>query len=803
MFNHLSAQPLEVRLHSELEEREETEAERERFFDLSLDMFCTANFDGYFVRLNPAFELTLGYSREELRAVPFFDLVHPDDAAATRLAMERLVSGEKRVEIENRYRAKDGTWRWLAWKAVTDAESRLIYATARDITKQRENEETLRDLNATLEERVERRAAELAESQARFSTAMHSSAVGMALVGLDGHWLEVNQSLCRTLGYSAKDLMNTDFQSVTHPEDLAQDLGQVRHLLAGDINSYEMEKRYVHRDSSIIWGHLSVSLARDSQGKPLYFISQVQDITKRKRVELELIQSEERFRLMIDCVQDYAIFMLDLDGRVASWNQGAESTMGYAGADILGRPLSIFFPAKEGGAALAHALLAEASNSGHVKNEGWCLRQDGRTIWAEVVLTAVKDASGNLRGYANVTHDLTKRRETEAQSLRSQRLEAIGNIASGVAHDLNNALGPIILGLDLLRVSYPKENVLLETFESCGRRAADMVRQLVSFARGAEGERVHVQLPYLLKEMQKIMPGILPKNIQTSWQWPDDLRAIHGDPTQIHQILLNLCVNARDAMPNGGLLAVNASNVNVDEVFASSQEGAQPGHYVRIDVRDSGQGIPPNVMERIFEPFFTTKSPDRGSGLGLATVMGIVKGHGGFLNVYSKVGTGSTFSFFLPVCSGEGEVEECAEPPVGYRGNGEKILVVDDEVTIREVSRRVLHRLNFEPITATDGADALVHVAESREKLKAVVTDMHMPHMDGIGLVRAIRRMVPGLPVIVASGRLEESEKRELENLRIVGLLHKPFTQDELASVLEGVIGKEPVPISHEALTAF
>lgn len=803
VLNDSSAHTRNDSVHSDGMPSARRDAEPERFFDLSLDMLCTANFEGHFVRLNPAFEMTLGYSREELRARPFLELVHPDDLTATRQAMEELVHGEKRLEIENRYRAKDGTWRWLAWKAVTDMEAQLIYATARDATQQRENEETLRELNATLEERVEKRAADLAEIQARFSTAMHNSAVGMALVGLDGHWLEVNQSLCRTLGYSSRELLATDFQSVTHPDDLERDLSQVRHLLAGDIFSYEMEKRYLHRDGSVIWGHLSVSLTRDAAGQPLYFISQIQDITKRKRAELELIQSEERFRLMIDCVQDYAIFMLDTEGQVASWNQGAERTTGYAAADILGRPFSIFFPAGVDGPAVAASLLAQASASGDVKDEGWRLRKDGRKIWAEVVLTAVHDSAGRLRGYANVTHDLTKRREAETQSLRSQRLEAIGNIASGVAHDLNNALGPIILGLDLLRATYPKEIGLVDTFESCGRRAADMVQQLVSFARGAEGEHVPVQLPYLLREMQKIIPSILPKNIQTSWQWPEDLACINGDPTQIHQILLNLCVNARDAMPNGGRLAVQGSNVEVDEVFASSQEGARPGHYVRIDVSDTGQGIPPNIIERIFEPFFTTKSPDKGSGLGLATVMGIVKGHGGFLNVYSQLGAGATFSFYLPVSPGEAGVEEEASPTVKYHGHGEKILVVDDEATIREVSRRVLQRLNFEPITATDGADALVHIAKSGNELKAVITDMHMPHMDGIGLVRAIRRMVPGLRVVVASGRLEESEKRELEGLHIVGLLHKPFTEEELASVLEGVIGEEAPPLSHEALFAF
>jgi PAS domain S-box-containing protein len=964
---------LNSQLRSEVEQRKRTEAERERFFDLSLDMLCTANFEGYFVRLNPAFHSTLGYTREELQTIPFIQLVHPDDIAHTQHEMEKLTQGEACLRLENRYRAKDGSWHWLAWKAMPDMETKVIYATARDVTDYRRVEHSLRlrEQSARLQVAVgaclvktqslaeslqqcceaivrhldaasarvwmlepgekelqlkanaglalptadplahvpvgETKVVEIAEKGIPFLTNRLRDDVAPenraaleqdGLVAFAGYPLAAREVVNGVLAVLARRELDDDEWNTL--ELIAQEMSLTisRHrtqealrkseadarrlaLVAARTNNgviitdnaglvewvnegfvrlsgFKLEEIRGHKPGRLLQGvktdPTAVRVMREAirrgtsfftevinyrkdgsefcvaiEGQPLFdaagkltnFMAVETDITERQRAEkalrdlnatledrvekraAELIESEERFRLLVEQVQDYAIFILDPDGRVASWNRGAERTTGYTSTDIVGRPFAMFHPPHEDVLTATEKLLGEATRSGSAREEGLRMKKDGGTFWAEVVLTAITDPTGALRGYAVVIHDLTKRREVEAHSMRSQRLEAIGNLASGIAHDLNNALGPIVMGLNLLSDTYPKEGAIIETFLTCGKRASDMVRQLLTFARGAEGERVIVQPTHLLKEMQKIMQGTLPKNIQSVWGWPSDLHPINGDPTQIHQILLNLCVNARDAMPNGGTLTVEASNVEVDEVYASAQAGAQPGSYVRFDVRDTGDGIPAHIIDRIFDPFFTTKAPDKGTGLGLSTVMGIIKGHGGFIRVYSPPGDGATFCFFLPVSKDDVPAKTPESEQSTFSGQGEKILIVDDEQTIRDVSTRVLQRLNFHPITATDGADALIHIAESRQDLRAVVTDMHMPHMDGLGLVRAIRRVLPELPVIVASGRLEENERRELAKHQISGLLRKPFTQDEFAKVLKDVLGKSPQTVTAEQLQSF
>ncbi|MDB6059684.1 MAG: hypothetical protein JWO95_3528 [Verrucomicrobiales bacterium] len=388
-----------------------------------------------------------------------------------------------------------------------------------------------------------------------------------------------------------------------------------------------------------------------------------------------------------------------------------------------------------------------------------------------------------------VAHEnITERREAERLALRSQRLESIGTLASGVAHDLNNALAPIMMGVEILKMQYPDASRIIEMIESSSKRGAEMVRQLLTFAKGAEGERVSIQPRHLLLEMQKMMQGTFPKNIQIVFKSNSNLPTVLGDSTQLDQVLLNLCINARDAMPFGGILTLEADAIEVDTTYASGIPDAKAGRYLVIRVRDTGTGIPPEILDQIFDPFFTTKGPNKGTGLGLSTVMGIVKGHGGFIHVYSQPGHGSTFTVHVPAEEAGKEVKPPAIGEAPFRGNGETILLVDDEPIVREVARAVLRRLNFEPLTATDGADALIKAAENRANLRANITDIHMPHMDGLNFIRALRRMLPDIPVLVTSGQLEEAVAEEFKTLGVSARLDKPFTEIRLAEALKNLI---------------
>jgi PAS domain S-box-containing protein len=415
------------------------------------------------------------------------------------------------------------------------------------------------------------------------------------------------------------------------------------------------------------------------------------------------------------------------------------------------------------------------------------VRPDQSVRWVLGSGVPIRDGQGDTVRMGGMVRDITERKQIETQMLRTQRLESIGTLAGGIAHDLNNTLVPILMSASLLRMRYPNEAEMIDTVEASAKRAANMVRQLLTFAKGIEGARLLVHSQQLLTEMEKIIRSTFPKNIELRISLPASLEPVRGDATQLHQVLLNLCVNARDAMPGGGILALGADNADItaaDTAMFTSPD-AKPGRYIVWRVRDCGSGIPAEIIERIFEPFFSTKGPDKGSGLGLSTVLGIIKSHGGFVHVDSVQRSGSTFSVYLPAAGTATSVEPPpTTPEVELRGNGEVILVVDDEVAVRNVCSAVLKALNFKVVTAADGTEALGVAAEHRKELRAIITDLHMPHMDGLTFVSVLRHILPQTEIIVASGRMEEQKIAAFNALGVYAFLDKPFTQQQLMEVL-------------------
>jgi PAS domain S-box-containing protein len=419
------------------------------------------------------------------------------------------------------------------------------------------------------------------------------------------------------------------------------------------------------------------------------------------------------------------------------------------------------------------------------------LRAGGDTVFAVAQAVPVRDALGALSGYIGTLTDITEQKNAERQLNRTHRLEAIGTLAGGIAHDLNNALTPILLAFDLLKELYPAEHELLDTVEQSAKHAAEMVRQLLAFAKGSEGRRVSLQPRRLLGEIAKIVRGTFPKSIEVCLSVADDLPDVLGDATQLHQVLLNLCVNARDAMTGGGTLTLEADTVDATSVPDAPDSGdSRPSHYVVLRVADTGTGIPPEVLERIFDPFFTTKEPESGTGLGLFSAAGIVKGHGGFIRVFSQPPKGSTFAVYLPAEKRQVDAEVAPSSHSTFHGQGEIVLLVDDESAVRETARTVLERLNFTPLTANDGMDGLTRALQTGANLRAVITDVHMPNMDGLSFVRALRQSLPDTPIIVASGRLEPNLAQEFAKLGVQVTLDKPFTQGTLADALRTALAE-------------
>ena len=412
----------------------------------------------------------------------------------------------------------------------------------------------------------------------------------------------------------------------------------------------------------------------------------------------------------------------------------------------------------------------------------------GQITWAYLTATMETKDAERRGGMIFCLLDLTERKNTVKQIERTQRLHSIGVLAGGIAHDLNNALTPILMGLDMLRSRCPEQARLLDGLQSSARHGAGVVKQLMAFAKGSEGERMPIQLRHLLQEVEKIISNTFPKNVRLQVNCSHKVSVVVGDATQLQQVIINLCVNARDAMPDGGVLTVELDSKEVDDMFAGTVAGARPGKFVVIKVRDTGLGIAPEIIDHIFDPFFTTKAPDKGTGLGLSTVVGIVKGHEGFIQVYSQPGKGATFAIYLPADRPSHDTKFLRKPGAQFSGNGETILFVDDEPIIREVVVEVLQRLGFKLVVAVDGADGLVKAMEHLSELKAVISDMHMPHMDGLGLVHALRRIKPGLPAVIVSGRLDEAVKDQLNAFGQTGSLQKPFTESQLVETLKQVL---------------
>ena len=390
-----------------------------------------------------------------------------------------------------------------------------------------------------------------------------------------------------------------------------------------------------------------------------------------------------------------------------------------------------------------------------------------------------------------VNIDVTERKKLEHHFLRAQRMESIGTLAGGIAHDLNNILAPIVMSIDLLKgmSENPEAKGILETIDSSAKRGAEIVRQVLSFARGMEGDRIEVQPNHLVKELETIIKDTFPKDIRLQFVIPKDTWTILGDPTQVHQVLMNLCLNARDAMPHGGLLTLRVENCVLVEQYAAMDIHGKAGRCVNICVSDTGTGMPPDILDKIFEPFFTTKVLTKGTGLGLSSVMAIVKSHEGIINVYSELGKGSTFKVYLPALESS---SKASTEPSGTaslpRGKGETILIVDDEAPIRTITAQTLQAYGYQVITASDGSDAVSIYAQHRDEIAVVLTDMNMPVMDGRATIRALMKLNPAIKVIAASGLNANGSVSKVNEANVKHFLTKPYSAETLLKTMRAIL---------------
>ncbi len=522
---------------------------------------------------------------------------------------------------------------------------------------------------------------------------------------------------------------------------------------------------------------------RDASGEIFGILGTYQDITPLKRAEA----SEARLAMAVNQAAE-SILITDAAGNIDYVNPAFEKNSGYSREEAVGQNPRILKSGKQDEAFYQRMWSAMTEGrvwQGRMTNR----RKDGTLHDEEVTISPMRNAAGRTVSFVAVKRDVTERELLESQLRRAQRMEGIGTMAAGVAHDLNNALAPILMASELLRLELPDLAMEdLDLIEDGARRGADLVKQLLSFARGAEGDRLPVEIGPLLAELEHMIRSTFPKNISLRVSCPKRLPTVMGDATQVHQVLLNLCVNARDAMPDGGTLSIDVRQTEVENTWETGGLEIVPGVYIVAQVADTGTGIPPEIVDRIFDPFFTTKGSDKGTGLGLATTLGIVKGHAGFIRVHSPPGHGATFRVYLPVA--EGVDPGATVTPVAervFRGDGETILVVDDEPAVRDILRKVLTKMNFKVRTASNGATALHEVAKLGADLSAVITDLHMPELDGLAFVRILRGRLPEVGVIVASGLIDDEAREQCATLGVQAILEKPFESAEIVAALQTI----------------
>lgn len=863
--------------------------------DKSADAILLRNRQGVIIYASASTANVFGYEPREIVGQATLNLVHPTDAAETKSLIASILDQPgNSVQATVRVRHKNGSWRWMegtATNLLADATVGAIVINLRDITERKQAEDTLR------------------ESQRLYQTLFQQAPMGVIHTTLDGAFMRVNRRFCALVGYSEPELLNSRFQALTLQEEVASDTAFLRKLLAGEIEVFQREKRYQHKNGHLVWANVTVVLQRNNAGEPEHFIVSTEDISERKRIEEKLRESEAHYRSLISTSPDGialtdpagrvtyasprmftlfgippetpvlgrsvlewvvpeereqagramrellvnkqpgqpdefrvlkgdssifwveicstplldaqgevtgmmsilrdvttrkqtearlaqqaalldnandAMLVRDLEHRILYWNKAAERLYGWSAAEALGqRLIERIFCDLERFETAHRAVLERGDWSGEIRQ----LTRDRKEFVVLSRWTLLRDERSRPQAIFVIDTDITERKQLEAQSLRAQRLESIGQLAGGIAHDLNNILAPILMVGSMLRehVTAPETRPWLDALDSSARRGAEIVKQILAFSRGLKTEMLSLQTGHLLKDFVPIIRETFPKSIVLKTSFPRDLWLVRGDPTQLHQVLMNLCVNARDAMPDGGVLTLAAENLVVDELFAGKIPGAKPGPHVVWLVADTGMGIAPEHLDRIFDPFFTTKDVGQGTGLGLSTTLGIVRAHEGFLRVESTPGRGTQFRVYLPARETVLEPLNAPAEPIP-RGNGEWVLVVDDEENIREVTRRVLERYGYQVLTAREGTEAIVLAAQRRTQIQVVLTDLMMPQMDGLALLRALQHVDFSPKIIAATGLDAEHQAHALARLGVHTLLRKPYRPEILLRAVHEVL---------------
>jgi two-component system, cell cycle sensor histidine kinase and response regulator CckA len=648
--------------------------------------------------------------------------------------------------------------------------------------------------------------AHLRESEERFRTVFEKAGIGKLITSLDGRFLQVNPAFCEMLGYPAAELIGRPFREVTHPDDRGLSDGQMRGLLAGELERASFEKRYLRKDGETLHVLVNVALLRDAEREPVHFIASALDISKLKQVEHRLRASEALLQGVLDNVQD-AYIRADIQGALVMASPSAARMYGFGSpAEMLGIPVEALYADRLERAAI----LEEMQRRGHVQDRiGLGRRKDGSTIWISLNAQLLRDEGGRFIGTEGFVRDITDRiaaeeeREKLAEQLRTgQKMEAIGRLAGGVAHDFNNLLSVILTYTGFAIQSLPDGSASREDLlavKRAGERAAEVTRQLLAFSRKQVMVVEPLDLNKVAARLEKMLTRFLGEDVELVQVLGPDLWFVRADRGQVEQVIMNLAINAREAMPDGGKLTILTANFRLDPRGAENHLELPPGEYVLLSVSDTGCGICEETRGRIFEPFFTTKS--KGTGLGLATVYGIVKQSGGEISVSSDPGRGATFTVYLPRTTERKAKATQVHPAVSPARGTETILVVDDEEMLCKAAQRVLEGAGYRLLTAADADSALGVAARHQGPIHLLLTDVIMPRKSGKELARELLSSRPATRVLFMSGYINDEIFRDGFLEKGMHFVPKPFGAADLMRKVREVLdgGEAPARDSVEA----
>jgi PAS domain S-box-containing protein len=734
----------------------------------SNDLICLHDPDCNLLYVSPSCQKLLGYEPAELLGTCLFDLSHPEDIQSVKAKLKtEILNRQSMTSTVYRVQRKDGAYIWFETLSefVIDQDKNVnrIVTTSRDVSERKLAEEIL------------------LSSEEKYRLIVDTAREGICLLNEQKFITYVNKRLCDIIGYTAQELIGKAFTSLLSYDST---LNLNDHLdPTHSLKAYFPDTQLQSKEGTAIWTSISTNPVRSGKGELIGSLLMISNITKRKLAEEKVREQAS----LLDIASD-AILVRDMNDTITYWNEGAERVFGWTAAEIVGKP---------------HPLVQSINKDEYVKAKEEVLKngtwngeftqqsKNGKRVIAESRWTLVRNDQGEPHSIMTVATDITNKKQIEAQFLRAQRMESIGILAGGIAHDLGNVLAPIMMSLDILKREFSSEGNrhIIETLERSAERGSKIVKQVLGFARGTEGNRGPLLVTHLVNEIMSIARQTFPKNIVVKKLTSPDLWTVLGDATQLHQILLNLCVNARDAMPNGGTLTLAVHNEMLDESYVRMNPEATVGPYVVTTVSDTGTGIPQEIIDRIFEPFFTTKAVGVGTGLGLSTTHNITKSHRGFLTVASKVGQGTSFKIYIPADPASITSDTPTTTSEIPQGNGEYILFVDDEVAVREIGSTVLKAHGYNPIVAADGTEAVALYAQQRDQIKLAVIDMVMPYLDGASTIRALRKLSPSFKVIGISGVQSHKALLEADGSQLSTFLGKPFTSEELLLAIHHAIG--------------